>query len=103
MGRFQSTVRLVLRQAFRVALPAIRTEFSAVIKDTSLLNLIGFYDLIQVAILNMYAGFAQYIYAPLILWIWIAVLYFIITFGVNRTVRAIENTFRVPGLEAAEL
>lgn len=103
MSRFQSTFRVVLPQAFRVSLPAIGNEFSSVIKDTSLLNLIGFYDLIQVAILNMYAGFAQYIYAPLILWIWIAVLYFIITFGVNRTVRAIENTFRVPGLEAAEL
>jgi His/Glu/Gln/Arg/opine family amino acid ABC transporter permease subunit len=103
MSRFQSAFRVVLPQAFRVSLPAIGNEFSSVIKDTSLLNLIGWYDLIQLAILNMYAGFSQYVYAPLIIWLWIAIIYFIITFAVNRTVRAIENTFKVPGLEAAEL
>lgn len=103
MSRFQSAFRVVLPQAFRVSLPALGNEFSSVIKDTSLLNVIGWVDLIQLAFVNTYAGFSQYIYSSLVIWIEIAMMYFIITFLVNRTVRAIENTFKVPGLEAAEL
>ncbi len=103
MSRFQSAFRVVLPQAFRVSLPALGNEFSSVIKDTSLLNVIGWVDLIQMAFVNTYAGFSQYIYSALVIWIEIAMMYFVITFLVNRTVRAIENTFKVPGLEAAEL
>ena len=103
MSRFQSVFGVVLRQAFRVSLPAIGNEFSSVIKDTSLLNLIGQPDLIQLAFVNVYSGLAQYLYAPIVIWVWIAILYFVVTFAVNRTVRAIENSFKVPGLEAAEL
>lgn len=103
MSRFQSTFRVVLPQAFRVSLPAIGNEFSSAIKDTSLLNVIGWYDLVQLAFVNVYAGIKVYLYAPLIIWIWIALIYFVITFIVIRSVRAIENTFKVPGLEAAEL
>ena len=103
MSRFQSAFRVVLPQAFRVSLPALGNEFSSVIKDTSLLNVIGWVDLIQLAFVNTYAGFSQYVYSSLVIWIEIAILYFVITFCVNRTVRAIENTFKVPGLEAAEL
>ncbi len=103
MSRFQSAFRVVLPQAFRVSLPALGNEFSSVIKDTSLLNVIGWVDLIQLAFVNTYAGFSQYIYSSLVIWIEIAMMYFVITFLVNRTVRAIENTFKVPGLEAAEL
>ena len=103
MSRFQSAFRVVLPQAFPVSLPALGNEFSSVIKDTSLLNVIGWVDLIQMAFVNTYAGFSQYIYSSLVIWIEIAMMYFVITFLVNRTVRAIENTFKVPGLEAAEL
>ena len=103
MSRFQSAFRVVLPQAFRISLPAIGNEFSSVIKDTSLLNVIGWVDLVQLAFVNVYAGLSQYLYAALVIWVWIAILYFIITFSVNRVVRAIENTFKVPGLEAAEL
>lgn len=103
MSRFQSAFRVVLPQAFRVSLPALGNEFSSVIKDTSLLNVIGWVDLIQLAFVNTYAGFSQYVYSSLVIWIEIAMIYFVVTFLVNRTVRAIENTFKVPGLEAAEL
>lgn len=103
MSRFQSAFRVVLPQAFRVSLPALGNEFSSVIKDTSLLNVIGWVDLIQLAFVNTYAGFSQYVYSSLVIWIEVAMMYFVITFLVNRTVRAIENTFKVPGLEAAEL
>ncbi len=106
MSRFQSMFRVVLPQAFRVSLPALGNEFASVIKDTSLLSTIGWLDL---------AGAGQRILPDtlstpglgfgmvLVMWIVVALLYFVITFLVSRTVRSIENAFKVPGLEAAEL
>lgn len=106
MSRFQSMFRVVLPQAFRVSLPALGNEFASVIKDTSLLSVIGWLDL---------AGAGQRILPDtlstpglglgmvLVMWLEVALLYFVITFIVSRTVRSIENAFKVPGLEAAEL
>lgn len=104
MSRWHSFFRVVLPQAFRVSLPALGNELSSVIKDTSLLNVIGWMDLSGVGNILVPKGQRlQGPLAPLYIWIEVAILYFVITFIVSRLVRAIENTFKVPGLEAAEL
>jgi His/Glu/Gln/Arg/opine family amino acid ABC transporter permease subunit len=101
LTRGQTMLRVVLPQAFRVSLPALGNEFSSVIKDTSLLSVIGWLELSGLALVQIYSGILVYPYAPIIIWLEVAVFYFAITFALNSTVRALENSFKVPGLEAA--
>lgn len=104
LSRFQSMFRVVLPQAFRVSLPALGNEFASVIKDTSLLSVIGWLDLAGTGAILVPETLSKLgIGMVLVMWIEVALLYFVITFIVARTVRGIENTFKVPGLEAAEL
>lgn len=106
LTRWQSMFRVVFPQAVRVSLPPLGNEFSSVIKDTSLLNAIGFYDLSGIA-LTIGFDTAKIFHYPIyltgiIIWVEVAIIYFIITFAVNRIVRGVENHYKVPGLEAAQ-
>ncbi|MCI4340274.1 MAG: amino acid ABC transporter permease [Thermoplasmata archaeon] len=103
MSRLQTMLRVVLPQAFRVSLPALGNEFSSVIKDSSLLSIIGWLELSGLGLVQIYSGILVYPLAPIIILLEVAALYFAITFALNTSVRAVENWFRVPGLEAARL
>lgn len=106
LTRGQSMFRIIFPQAVRVSLPPLGNEFSSVIKDTSLLSAIGVFDLSGIGQTIVFQTAYTYRYAvyltALIIWIEIAILYFVITFVLNRTVRAVENHYKVPGLEAAQ-
>jgi len=101
MTRGSSMVRIVLPQAFRVSLPALGNEFSSVIKDSSLLSVIGLLELSGIGLVQVYSGLLIWVYAPLVVWLEIAVLYFVATTLATTVVRAVEEAFRVPGLETA--
>lgn len=103
MTRWQTMFRVTLPQAFRVSLPALGNEFASVIKDTSLLSVISALELSYAGGLIVPRALATDFNFVFIIWTEVALLYFALTFAVTRTVRAIENTFKVPGLEAAEL
>lgn len=106
LTRGQAMFRVVFPQAVRVSLPPLGNEFSSVIKDTSLLSAIGVFDLSGIGQTIVFQTAYKYNYAvyltALVIWIEIAILYFVITFVLNRSVRAVENHYRVPGLEAAQ-
>ncbi len=101
LSRLKSMFLVVLPQAFRVSLPAIGNEFASVIKDTSLLSFIGMNELAEIGLI--YARDVAGTDLIYVLWVEVAAMYFILTYVVTRTVRAIENNYKVPGLEAAEL
>jgi His/Glu/Gln/Arg/opine family amino acid ABC transporter permease subunit len=101
LTRGQTMVRVVLPQAFRVSLPALGNEFSSVIKDSSLLSVIGWLELSGLALVQIYSGILVYPLAPIVIWLEVAAFYFAITFALNSSVRVLENSFKVPGLEAA--
>ncbi len=103
MSRLRSMFRVVLPQAFRVSLPALGNEFSSVIKDSSLLSTIGWLELSGVGLIQVVAALTVSPLLPLLVWIEIAMLYFVVTFVLNTAVRSLENAFKVPGLEAAHL
>ncbi len=103
MGKWQAMFRVTLPQAFRVSLPALGNEFASVIKDTSLLNVIGWLDLAQIGLLQVPRALMINFDLVFIIWMEIAALYFVLTFIVTNGVRFIENRYKVPGLEAAEL
>lgn len=102
ISRLRSMFVVVLPQAFRLSLPALGNEFSSSIKDTSLLNVIGWMELSGVTLTlasNSYR--AHYLYGSLVVWFEAAFLYFILTFIVTRLVRGVEDLYKVPGLEVA--
>ena len=107
IGMSKATIltHVTLPQMFRVSLPALGNEFASLIKDTSLLSTIGGLELTfqgknLSAVLAVGGGNLDLV---IIIWVEIALLYFLITFVVSRTLQAVERRFRVPGLEAAQL
>lgn len=99
----QTIVRVTLPQAFRVSLPALGNEFASVIKDTSLLSVISALELMSRGLLFVPRTIFLDFNLVFIIFTEVALLYFVITFAVTRTMRAVENAFKVPGLEAAQL
>jgi His/Glu/Gln/Arg/opine family amino acid ABC transporter permease subunit len=103
VSRLRSMFVVVLPQAFRVSLPALGNEFSSSIKDTSLLSVVGWHELSGVAAIQTSTAYTVYLYGSLVVWIEAAFLYFVVTYLVTRSVRGVEDLFRVPGLEVARL
>ena len=86
MTHFQTMRYVVIPQALRNILPSVANEFVIKIKDTSVLNVIGFTELYfqakSIVSIN-YQTFATYLL--------VAVIYFILTFTITRILRLIEK------------
>ncbi len=102
----RTMINVVLPQMFRVSLPALGNEFASVIKDTSILSVVGVLELMFMGN-NLTSRLVTSPGANLeninLIWISIAMVYFPMTFAVSRSLQMIERKFRVPGLEAAQL
>ena len=86
MTHFQTMVHVVLPQALRNILPSVANEFVINIKDTSVLNVIGFTELYFQAdtiVSATYQTFATYLL--------VAAIYFVLTFAITRILRLIEK------------
>ena len=86
MTHFQTMVHVVLPQALRNILPSVANEFVINIKDTSVLNVIGFTELYFQAdtiVSATYQTFATYLL--------VAAMYFVLTFAITRILRLIEK------------
>lgn len=86
MTHSQTMLHIVLPQALRNIMPSVANEFVINIKDTSVLNVIGFTELYFVAksiVNNTYQTFATYLV--------VAVVYFILTFSITRILRLVEK------------
>lgn len=86
MTHFQTMRYVVLPQALRNILPSVANEFVINIKDTSVLNVIGFTELFfqakSIVSIN-FNTFATYLL--------VAAIYFVLTFTVTRILRYIEK------------
>jgi polar amino acid transport system permease protein len=95
---------VTLPQAFRVSLPPLANEFSSVIKDSAYLSISGWMELAGAGFTYQAESYKyHYAEANLVSWMEVALLFFLLTYIVTRTLRAIEDASRVPGLEAAAL
>lgn len=86
MSHFQTMIHVVIPQALRNILPSVSNEFVINIKDTSVLNVIGFTELffqIKTIVNSNYQIFYDYLLA--------AAIYFILTFGITLILRFIEK------------
>ncbi len=86
MTHFQTMTHVILPQALRNILPSVANEFVINIKDTSVLNVIGFTELFfqakSIVSIN-FNTFATYLL--------IAAIYFVLTFTITRLLRLVEK------------
>ena len=80
---------IVLPQAFKRIIPPLGNEFIAMLKDSSLVSVIGFEELTrrgQLIIARTYASFE--------IWLSVAFIYLIMTFAVARLVGLLERRYK---------
>ena len=85
--RYTTTMRhVVLPQAVRNMLPSLVTQFIILVKDTSLASIIGYMDLTKAA-----QTVNQREIRPFELYLFIAVVYWLLTYGMSLGSRALER------------
>lgn len=92
MSYFQSMRFVILPQAFRRVLPPLGNDFISMIKDSSLVSILGVRDMTQEARLYASASF-RYLETYSVL----AFNYLILTFSLSLAVKALENRLNKGG------
>jgi polar amino acid transport system permease protein len=85
---WQTMQFVILPQAFKHVIPPLGNEFISMTKETSLVSVIGFEELTrrgQLIIAKTYGSFE--------IWITVAIIYLIMTFGIARLVSYLEKRF----------
>ncbi len=88
MSWWQTMRYIILPQAFKQIIPPLGNEFIAMLKDSSLVSVIGFEELTrrgQLIIARTYASFE--------IWMAVAIIYLIMTFTVARLTGLLEKRF----------
>ena len=89
MNYWQAMRRIILPQTFRRVVPPLTNEGIALLKDSSLVSVIGLTELARTGqeLASRYA-------APLTIWPLVAVLYLALTFPLTRVAQYLERTWR---------
>ncbi|TLZ44226.1 MAG: amino acid ABC transporter permease [Methanobacteriota archaeon] len=96
---------VVLPQALRLSVPPLANELAVVIKDTSLLAIIGALDLFGLSnIFSQQAVFgSNQLWWVFVVWTAVALVYFVMTFSVTELLNWIDRRYHVKGLEAVSV
>jgi len=94
MSKFQAIRHIILPQALRLSLPPWSNEYSSVVKDTSLAYAVGVIELVREGRYIIVRTFE-----PMIIYITIAAIYFILTYAGNKSLGYLEEKLRIPGFE----
>ncbi len=90
MSWLQTMRFIILPQAFKRIIPPLGNEFIAMLKDSSLVSVIGFEELTrrgQLIIARTYGSFE--------IWISVAVIYLVMTLTISRFVDYLERRYKV--------
>jgi polar amino acid transport system permease protein len=103
MSKVQAIVRVILPQAFRLAIPPWANEYSSVVKDTAFICVIGgLIDLtrqalMKVAPLSMRRPVGTQLILPYL--IILGLFYLVLTYAGNGLLALLERRLRLPGFE----
>jgi len=97
MSYNQTLFNVIIPQGLRNALPAYTNEFITMIKDSSLVSIIGVMELTQRG--RIVIG---YTFQPFVVFIFLAIMYFIMTYTTSRLLRQIEKKKAIPGMIGVE-
>ena len=89
LTRRQTLQSIVLPQAFKRIIPPLGNEFIAMLKDSSLVSVIGFEELTRSGQLIIAET-----YGTLEIWTCVAIIYLTLTLTISRFVAALEKRFR---------
>ena len=92
MTRLQAIRYVVIPQAIRLAIPAWSNEAAIVIKDSSLVYVLGVPEILRQA--QYYSG--RNPTKPFNAYLAVAMIYFLLTFLTNRGLDALEKRIRIP-------
>jgi polar amino acid transport system permease protein len=90
MSWAQTMRYIILPQAFKRIIPPLGNEFIAMLKDSSLVSVIGFEELTrrgQLIIARTYGSFE--------IWLTVAFIYLIMTFTISRLVDYLERRYKI--------
>lgn len=95
MSKFKAMRHIILPQMLRLSIPGWSNEFTIVLKDTSITVAIGVIELMRQGryIIVREPGSALYIL------LFIAFIYFILVFSINRGLSYLEKRYIISGLE----
>ena len=96
MSHRQAIITVILPQAFRNAIAGWSNEAAIVVKDSSLVYVVGLPELLRRA-----QQVAARLYAPFLIFTVTAVIYFLLTFATNRLLGWLERKTRIPQMAAA--
>lgn len=97
LGLWTKYTRIIMPQALRAVIPAILSNFISMMKDTSLVALVGLVDFLGAAQtiitqsewITIPGGISREIY------LFTAVVYFILSFGLSSASRRLETQYRI--------
>ncbi len=92
MSKFQAIRHVILPQALRLSIPSWSNEYSVVVKDTSLAYAVGVIELVREGRYIIVRTFE-----PMLIYVTIALIYFVLTYAGNRLLRYLEEKSRTPG------
>lgn len=93
MTHLQAMRHVILPQAFRLVIPPLGNEFIILLKDTSLVSVIGLVELTQAAQI-----FANRTFLVLEAFVGVALVYFVMTYTLSLGLRRLERRVAIPGL-----
>jgi len=87
-NKFQSLVLVILPQVLKNIIPVLVNSFTGMVKDTSLISIIGLLDLVGIS--TAIAANPKYMRDSQQVLLFLSVIYFILCFSISRTSRKIE-------------
>jgi general L-amino acid transport system permease protein len=93
LNYWQRTTRIILPQAFRRALPPTINQFVITFKETSLVVIIGFFEILASG--NAAYGTGEWSFAYVEVYVFIALIYFVFVFSLSRYGAYLERRMRV--------
>jgi len=91
MSKVKAIWHVVLPQAFRHAIPPWSNEAAIVIKDSSLVYILGVPEILRQA-----QYYSARTYQPFLAYLTVAAIYFVLTFTANRGLDLLERRIRIP-------
>jgi polar amino acid transport system permease protein len=87
LSKYHTFVKIILPQVIKNVMPSIGNEVITLVKDTSLVYILGVTEILKAAksVSNVYAAFSPYIY--------IGVVYLLITAVLTKILSRIENKY----------
>jgi general L-amino acid transport system permease protein len=93
MSYWQRTSRIILPQAFRNALPPTINQFVITFKETSLVVIIGFFEVLASG--NAAYGTGEWSFAYVEVYVFVGMIYFVFVFSLSRYGVYLERRMRV--------